>query len=125
MTVADSFEDLVVWQRGCRVAVRVFKMVRNMKNYGLKDQIERSAISISSNIAEGSERPPQDFAKFIGYLLGSVAELKTQLYIADEAALIDTKDRTETTRELSEIARMLNRLRQSLDATAPRHRRPR
>ena len=87
--------------------------------------MERSAVSIGSNIAEGSERPPQDFAKFIGYALGSVAELKTQLYIADKAGLIETMRRQAVTQELGEIARMLNGLRKSLDAKPPSHRRPR
>ena len=123
--MAESFEELDVWRRSCRVAVRVFEAVSTIRNFGLKDQMERSAVSIASNIAEGSERPRKDFAKFIGYALGSSAELKTQLYIANKAHLIDDTTRKELAHELAIISRMLNRLRQSLEVAAPQHRKPR
>ena len=52
----NSFEDLLVWQRSKALAVQVINMLSTSKNYGLKDQMIRSAISIPSNIAEGAER---------------------------------------------------------------------
>ncbi len=52
----SSFEELEVWQRACRVAVRVYEVLQSCKDYGLKDQMTRSAVSIGSNIAEGAER---------------------------------------------------------------------
>ena len=44
-----SFEDLEVWKRGCRMAVRVYEVLRECRDYGLKDQMTRAAVSISSN----------------------------------------------------------------------------
>jgi S23 ribosomal protein. len=51
-----SFEDLEVWKRSCRLAACVYELLRNCKDFGLKDQMTRAAVSIASNIAEGAER---------------------------------------------------------------------
>ena len=51
-----SFEDLEVWKKSCRLSVRIYRLLRDCRDYGLRDQMLRSAISIPSNIAEGSER---------------------------------------------------------------------
>jgi len=51
-----SFEELEVWKVSCRLAIRVYADLRTCKDYGLKDQMTRAAVSIASNIAEGAER---------------------------------------------------------------------
>lgn len=58
----QSFEDLKVWQRGKQLAVEVYRAMNESRDFGLKDQMQRAAISIASNIAEGHERTPKDFA---------------------------------------------------------------
>ena len=79
----NTFEDLDVWKRACRLAVDVCCEFDDCKNYTLKDQTQRSAISIPSNIAEGAERSTDgDFVRFLRYAKASCAELRTQLYIA-------------------------------------------
>lgn len=52
----SSFEDLEVWQRSCDLSVRVYDELKSCKDYSLKDQMTRAAVSIASNIAEGAER---------------------------------------------------------------------
>jgi four helix bundle protein len=52
----SSFEDLEVWQRSCDLSVRIYDEPKSCKDYGLKDQMTRAAVSIASNIAEGAER---------------------------------------------------------------------
>ena len=52
----NSFEDLEIWQKACRVSVRIYEILGDCKDYGLKDQMTRAAVSIASNIAEGAER---------------------------------------------------------------------
>jgi len=52
----NSFEKLDVWKRSCRLAVRMYEVLRDCRDYGLKDQMTRAAVSIASNIAEGAER---------------------------------------------------------------------
>jgi four helix bundle protein len=78
-----SFEDLEVWQRGCRLSVDIFNSFAECKNFTLKDQIGRASLSIPCNIAEGSERGSgRDFAHFLNFSKGSCGELRTQIYIA-------------------------------------------
>ena len=111
----QSFEDLEVWQRSCRLSVEVFQTFESCKKYSLKDQIERAGLSIPSNIAEGAERgSAKDFAHFLNFSKGSCAELRTQLYIARKLALLGKNDFDELVRETKEISAMLQGLRRSI-----------
>ena len=113
--MGNSFEDLQVWQRSKDLAVQVINMLSTSKNYGLKDQVIRSAISIPSNIAEGAERKgPKEFANFISYSSGSCAELLTQIMIAKEINEFDDDQADALVVECREISRMLYGLRKSL-----------
>lgn len=83
MGYIKTFEDLDVWKRGCQLAVEIISDFNNHSNLSLKDQIQRSALSIPSNIAEGAERDSTaDYIRFLRYSKGSCGELRTQLYIA-------------------------------------------
>ena len=111
-----SFEDLDVWQRACRLAVEICRLLKNCKDYGFKDQMTRSAISIASNIAEGSERgSTADFKRFLYIAKGSAAELRTQIYIATKLDTILPEENTkELIFELKELSNMLYGLIKSL-----------
>ena len=110
-----SFEDLDVWKRSCRVAVRVYEVLRDCRDWGLRDQMTRSAVSIASNIAEGAERDSKaEYLRFLHIAKGSAAELRTQLYIAQRIGLIDHVVQTQLTQELKEISSMLQALAKSL-----------
>lgn len=103
-----SFEDLEVWKRGCRVAVEVCSLLRDSRDWGLRDQMMRAAVSISSNVAEGAERStPRDFARFLDIARGSAAELRTQLYIAVRSEVVPEDRAHELIGELKEISSML------------------
>ena len=76
-----GFEDLEVWKRSARVSADIYKTLANLKDFGFKDQITRSGLSIPSNIAEGSERETdKERANFLNYAKGSAGELRTQIY---------------------------------------------
>ncbi len=78
-----SFEELDVWQRACKLAVRAYEILKGCRDYGLKDQMTRAAISIASNIAEGAERNSKaETIRFLHIAKGSAGELRTQVYIA-------------------------------------------
>ena len=116
----QTFEDLEVWRKGCRLAEEVCIEFDECKNFTLKDQAQRSAISIHSNIAEGSERGSNaDFVRFLRYSKGSCAELRTQLYIARKVPQklnrpsLDIPDELIT--ETREIAAMLQGLVNSIE----------
>ena len=80
-----NFEDLEVWKISARLAVRIYQTFKEQIDFGFKNQIQRSAVSVPSNIAEGSERNTnKEFAYYLYVAKGSVGELRTQLYIAKE-----------------------------------------
>ena len=111
----QSFEDLKVWQRACRLAVDIFKGFRGCREFTLKDQIGRAALSVPSNIAEGSERgSSKDFAHFLNIAKGSCGELRTQLYIARKLELIEKSDFERLVAESKELSAMLEGLRRSM-----------
>jgi four helix bundle protein len=87
-----SYENLQVWQLGKDLAVQIYRLTGQglfEKDYSLRDQIRRSAISIPSNIAEGNERgSDKESIRFFSIALGSLAELRTQLCIAYEIGYI-------------------------------------
>lgn len=111
----QSFEDLEVWQRACRLVVEIFHRFRTCKDYTLKDQICRAALSIPSNIAEGSERGSmKDFAHFLNIAKGSCGELRTQLYISRKLEVLSSDSFNHLKNESKEIGSMLEGLRRSL-----------
>ena len=81
-----SFEDMQVWQ-DARVFVKsIYELTASdvfKKDYGLKDQIQRAAVSIMNNISEGFERDNnKEFMNFLGYAKGSAGEVRSMLYVA-------------------------------------------
>jgi len=111
----QSFEDLEVWQRGCRLCVNIFKSFRPCKEFTLKDQIQRATLSIPSNVAEGAERGSnKDFAHFLNIAKGSCGELRTQLYIARKLDFIIKSDFDQLVAESKQLSAMLEGLRRSV-----------
>ena len=111
----QSFEDLEVWQRGCRLSLAIFEAFENCKRFTLRDQIERAGLSIPSNIAEGAERGSnKDFAHFLNFSKGSCGELRTQLYIARRLNELEKGSFDSLIRESREISAMLQGLRTSV-----------
>lgn len=116
----QSFEDLEVWQRGCRLAVDVFKAFERCKSASLKYQAERSALSIPSNIAEGAERGgAKEFGQFLKIAKGSSGELRTQLYIAGSLNALDSSHVSALVKETREISAMTEGLRKSITRKTP------
>lgn len=87
-----SFENLDVWKKACRVTIRLYGLLKDCRDFGLRDQIFRAPVSIASNIAEGQERNSiLDFRRFLNIAKGSAAELRTQIYISEAVKLIPEK----------------------------------
>jgi four helix bundle protein len=92
----SSFEDLEVWQRSCDLSVRVYDELKSCKDYSLKDQMTRAAVSIASNIAEGAERDTKtEYIRYLHIAKGSAAELRTQVYIAGRIKVIPEKAKSD------------------------------
>lgn len=89
----QSFENLEVWQRGCTLAVDVFETFSSCRNFTMQDQVQRAALSIPSNVAEGHERDSnKEFVRFLNISKGSCGELRTQLYISRKLHFIKKGD---------------------------------
>jgi len=115
--MSKSFEDLEVWSRSRVLAVKVCRALRECRDYGFRDQITRSCVSVPSNIAEGAERNTKpEFAQFLGYAKGSLAELRTQLLIARDLDYLASDEAAEMLNEAEQLSRMLYRLTQSQQA---------
>jgi len=114
----ESFEKLEVWQKSKDVAVKVCRLMRDWRDFGLRDQMSRSAVSISSNIAEGAERLSKaEFRQFLGYAKGSAGELRTQLCIAEELGYLGAETAQSLRDELIQISKMIHGLIRSLSST--------
>jgi four helix bundle protein len=112
----QSFEDLEVWKRGCRLATDIYESFRESRDFALPDQMTRAAVSIPSNIAEGHERGTnKEFVRFLRIAGGSAAELRTQLYIARKVGLIEQENAARMVEECRGIGAMLHALAKSRD----------
>ncbi len=113
--MGQGFRNLIVWQKGIVLAKETYALTAKLpknEQYGLGSQMQRAAVSIPSNLAEGSKRgTKKDFAQFVRIAIGSAAELETQLVIAKE---VYPSLRTEVVNStLREVSAMLVKLLQS------------
>lgn len=109
------FEDLEVWQRSKALAVEVCHAASAISNWGFRDQITRSSISVPSNVAEGAERNgKKEFAQFLGIAKGSLGELRTQIMIGEELGCFEPEMSNRWIAETRELSRMLYGLIRSL-----------
>ncbi|HMG05457.1 MAG TPA: four helix bundle protein [Chthoniobacterales bacterium] len=116
----QSFEDLEVWQRGRRLAVAVFKTFASCRNYTMQDQVQRAALSVPSNVAEGYERNSnKEFVRFLNIAKGSCGELRTQLYISRKLEFLKKSDFDHLIGEAKEISAMLHGLSRAVLKRAP------
>ena len=107
-------ERLDVWKRSCRLSVDVYKHFSEVKDYGFRDQITRSSLSVASNIAEGLEKgSDKEKMRFIEIAKGSGAELITQVYIGIEIGYIEKSLGLKWVKELKEILKMLAGLKKN------------
>jgi len=109
--MGNNFEDLEVWKRACRLAVEIYKVLKTCNDLGFRDQMQRAAISVASNIAEGSERNSvTEFNRFLNIAKGSVAKLRTQLYIAAKVGILSPENSAPFVAESKEISKMIQGL---------------
>ena len=111
-----KFEDMDVWKRSSRLSVSIYRELVNLKDYGFKDQITRSGLSIPSNIAEGFGRcSDKEKRNFLNYAKGSCAELRTQAYIGVEIGYVPQDVGREWVSETQEISSMISGLMKYLE----------
>lgn len=113
-----SYKDLIVWQKAILLVKEIYAITEHFprsENFGLTTQMQRAAVSIASNIAEGSKRSTKkDFRKYVHIAYGSGAELETQIEIAKQLPFTASLNFQLAESLLDEIMRMLNGLAASL-----------
>ena len=112
----EKFEDLRIWQDSVAIAVDIYALFKTSKDFGFRDQIQRSSVSVPSNIAEGYDRQTNnEFIRFLRIAKASCAELRTQLIIAQRVGMVeDVADLIEKTRSLSSMIQKLITYRDGL-----------
>ena len=106
MENVNCFENLEIWKEAMKLSVEIYEVMKNCKDFEFKDQTQRAAVSVPSNIAEGFERQTnKEFVYFLYIAKGSCDEVRTQLYLAKALKYIEN----EKTNELIERAKTLSR----------------
>ena len=91
--------------------MEIYEVLKDCRDFGLKDQMTRAAVSMASNIAEGAERDSvSEFIRFLHIAKGSAAELRTQIYIATKIGTIAENTKNDLIQELKMISSMLHSL---------------
>jgi len=119
MTQITNYKNLIVWQKAITLVLKIYQLTKKFPKseiYGLTSQMRRSAISIPSNIAEGSRRGTRkDYRHFLQIAFGSGAELETQIEIAKKLPSTINLNYIEIDNFLDEIMRILNTIIQKLN----------
>jgi len=115
----DKFEDLIAWQKARELTKEVYQTSRLgtfAKDYGLAGQIQRSSVSIMSNIAEGFERGGRaEFHQFLSVAKASCAEVRSLLYVALDVGYIRKNEFRKIMDKAEEVGRIVGGLRASVD----------
>ena len=116
----QRFEDLIVWQKGMSLAEEIYRVTKQgefAKDWGLRDQVRRAAVSIPSNISEGYERQTtQEYIRFLTIAKGSAGEVRTQLILASKLDYLTPIEAAALIEDCQEISRMLEGLKRRLKA---------
>ena len=115
----EKFEDLIAWQKARELTRAIYDATRQgafAKDFGLSGQIQRAAVSIMSNIAEGFERGnPREFHQFLSIAKASCAEVRSQIYVALDAGYIEKPIFHVLMRLAKEVGRVIGGLRVSVE----------
>ena len=108
---SNTYKDLEVWKKSISLTKTIYQITLQLpteEKYGLRSQLQRSAVSVAANIAEGQARhSKKEFRQFLGISLGSLAELETLLIIGCEVSIIDESSIKDALNMIDEITRMI------------------
>lgn len=115
----ERFEDLIAWQKARGLTAEIYQAARQEKfarDFGLRDQICRAAVSAMSNIAEGFERNrPAEFQHFLSIAKASCGEVRSQLYVAFDAGYLTQVAFAALLAQATEVGRIIGGLRAAVD----------
>lgn len=115
----ERFEELIAWQKARYLSSEIYKATAIGdfgRDFGLRNQIQRAAVSIMSNLAEGFERGrPSEFHQFLSVAKASCAELRSQLYVAFDVGYLDEIQFNRLMALAEEVARIIGGLRAAVE----------
>jgi len=121
--VIQDYRDLKVWQAAMQLTTAVYALTPSFPKFemfGLSSQMQRAAVSVPSNIAEGHARDStKEFLRFISIAMGSLAEIETQIILAHQLNYIEESKLAELLEKTGTVGRMLRGLQHSLKAKLP------
>jgi len=104
----QKFEDIIAWQISKELTLEIYKHMKDNKDFGFRDQIQRACISIMNNIAEGFNRKGhKEFGHFLYMAKGSCSEARSMLYIAKELNYIPEKECEQLIIKTNDISRLI------------------
>jgi len=113
-----NFKELKIWQKSMNLVTGIYELLieyPDFEKYGLINQMRRSAVSIPSNIAEGSAKESnKDFKRYLGISLGSAFELETQLILSSNLGFVSENKYSSCSRDLKELQKMIFGFKKSL-----------
>ena len=114
----QKFEDIVAWQKAQALAVDVYTAFGKNKDLGFKDQIFRSVVSVSNNIAEGFDRDSDaEFSRFLHYSIASCSEVRSMVYLAERLKYISSEQKTDLLQKTFEVSKIIRGLIKSMSNT--------
>ena len=110
-----NFEKLEVWKRAARLSVEIYKHTAELRDFGFRDQLTRSGLSVPSNISEGMSRESdKEKLRYLEISRASLSEARTQIYIGIDIGYIDKNIGASWIAETKELHAMLTGLRVSI-----------
>jgi four helix bundle protein len=113
-----GFEDLVAWQKARELTKHIYRITSDgdfARDFGLRDQIRRAAVSIMSNIAEGCDRGSRaEFHQFLVIAKASCAEVRSQLYVAYDVGYLSQESFNALKNNTEELSKIISGLRKSM-----------
>jgi len=117
----ERFEEIVAWQCAREMTGLVYKTLWDCRDYGFRDQIERAAVSVMNNIAEGFEKKSnKEFLRYLKIAKGSCGEVKSMLYLAKDLSYIKNETFESLFEKTERIQKMIVGLIRSLEPAPPK-----
>jgi four helix bundle protein len=111
----EKFEDIVGWQKAYELSQIIYQVFSDCKDYGFKNQIQRAAVSIMNNIAEGFERKTNnEFKQFLYVSKGSCGELRSMIYLAKSLKYLSDENASVLLKKSTEVSKILSGLIKTL-----------
>jgi four helix bundle protein len=114
--IIQKFEDIIAWQKSKNLSLEIYKIFKDSKDFGFKDQIQRASISIMNNIAEGFDRRGDKELKHFLYIAkGSCSEVRSMVYISKDLGYITEEEYDNLLSSTNEISKLIFGFIKTLD----------